>query len=106
MQMVNANPERNVPVLNFVYHLPKPVTDRFVRVNGKQPCTHQLRLSGEFCCDNGSVGGDPGVNQSISQSHLFRNRNGPLSLRVLFFPNSDHVISGNWPFVVLQIMRK
>ena len=35
--MVNAIPGRNLPVLNFVSHLPKPWTDRFARVNGKQP---------------------------------------------------------------------
>ena len=35
VQMVNAIPGRNLPVLNFAYHLPKPRTDRFVHVNGK-----------------------------------------------------------------------
>jgi len=36
LQMVDASPERNLPVLNFVYHLPKPWSDRFAHVNGKQ----------------------------------------------------------------------
>ena len=36
VQMVNAIPVRNLPVLNFAYHLPKPWTDRFAHVNGKQ----------------------------------------------------------------------
>ena len=37
--MINATPEWNLPVLNFVYHLLKPWTDRFAnaRVNDKQP---------------------------------------------------------------------
>ena len=39
VQTVNAIPGRNLPVLNFTYHLPKPWTDRFAHpdVNGKQP---------------------------------------------------------------------
>ena len=37
VQMVNAIPGWNLPVLNFEYHLPKPWTDRFAHVNGKQP---------------------------------------------------------------------
>ena len=35
--MVNAIPGRNLPVLNFAYHLPKQWTNRFAHVNGKQP---------------------------------------------------------------------
>ena len=31
--MVNAIPERNLPVLNFAYYLPKPCTDRIAHVN-------------------------------------------------------------------------
>ena len=37
VQMVNVIPARNLPVLNFVYHLPKPSTDWFANVNDKQP---------------------------------------------------------------------
>ena len=33
--MVNAIPARNLPVLNFDYHLPNLRTYRFVHVNGK-----------------------------------------------------------------------
>ena len=36
VQMVNAIPGRNLPVLNFEYHLPKPWTDRFAHVKGIQ----------------------------------------------------------------------
>ena len=36
VQMVNAIPVPNLPVLNFAYHLPNPWTDRFAHVNGKQ----------------------------------------------------------------------
>ena len=35
--MVNAIPERNLPVLNFAYHLSKPWLDQFAHVNDKQP---------------------------------------------------------------------
>ena len=42
MQMVNAIPGRNLPVLNFAYHLTKPWTDQFVHANGKQEfCTNR-----------------------------------------------------------------
>ena len=34
--MVSASPERNFPIRKFAYHLPKPQTDRFAHVNGKQ----------------------------------------------------------------------
>ena len=34
---INAIPGRNLLVLNFAHHLPKPWTDRFAHVNGKQP---------------------------------------------------------------------
>ena len=37
LQMVNTIPGGNVPVLNFAYHLPKPWTDQFAHVSGKQP---------------------------------------------------------------------
>ena len=37
VQIVNANPGRNVPVLNFGYQLPKSWTNQFAHVNGKQP---------------------------------------------------------------------
>ena len=33
--MANAIPARNLPVLNFDYHLPDLLTYRFVHVNGK-----------------------------------------------------------------------
>ena len=33
----NTIPGRNLPVLNFAYHLSKPWTDQFTYVNGKQP---------------------------------------------------------------------
>ena len=39
LQMVNAIPGRNLPALNFAYHLPRPWTDRFTHVNGKQPAS-------------------------------------------------------------------
>ena len=39
VQMVNAIPGRNLPVLSFAHHLPKPWTDQFAHVNGKQPKT-------------------------------------------------------------------
>ena len=42
VQMVNAMPARNLPVLNFAYHLPKPSTDRFANVNGNQPLIHPI----------------------------------------------------------------
>ena len=32
--VINAIPGRNLRVLNFVYHLPRPRTDRFAHVNG------------------------------------------------------------------------
>ena len=38
--MVNAIAGRNLPVLNFANHWPKPRTDRFAHVNGKQPLFH------------------------------------------------------------------
>ena len=37
LQIIKAILGRNLPVLNFSYHLPKPWTDRFAHVNGKQP---------------------------------------------------------------------
>ena len=37
VQMVNAIRGRKLRVLNFVYHLRKPFTDRFAHVNRKQP---------------------------------------------------------------------
>ena len=37
VKKVNAIPGRNLPVLNFAYHLPKPWTDRFAHVNGNNP---------------------------------------------------------------------
>ena len=40
VHMVNAIPGRNLPVLNFANHWPKPRTDRFAHVNGKQPLFH------------------------------------------------------------------
>jgi len=36
VQKVNAISERNLPVLDFVYHLPKPLSGPFAHVNGKQ----------------------------------------------------------------------
>ena len=36
VQMVKAIPRRNLPFLNFANHLPRPWTDRFAHVNGKQ----------------------------------------------------------------------
>ena len=35
--MVNAIQGRNIPVLNFAYHLSKPWPDQFAHVNDKQP---------------------------------------------------------------------
>ena len=40
VQIVNAIPGRNLPVLNFACHLPRPWTDQFAHVNGKQPTYH------------------------------------------------------------------
>ena len=37
VQMVTEIARLHLPVLNFAYHLPKPWTDRFAPVNGKQP---------------------------------------------------------------------
>ena len=34
---VNAIPGWNLSVLNFAYHVPKPWTDRFAHVSGKEP---------------------------------------------------------------------
>ena len=34
--MINVIPGRSLPAPNFAYHLPKPWTDRFSHVNGKQ----------------------------------------------------------------------
>ena len=49
VQMVNAIPGRNLTVLNFAYHLPKPWTDQFAHVNGKQPLfLISLNLQGSF----------------------------------------------------------
>ena len=42
VQMINAIPAQNLAVLNFAYHLPKPSTDRFATVNGKQPLIHSI----------------------------------------------------------------
>ena len=39
VQMVNAIPGRDLIALNFAYHLPKPWTEWYVRVNDKQPKT-------------------------------------------------------------------
>ena len=39
VQMVNAIPGRHLLALNFGYHLHKPWTEWYVRVNGKQPKT-------------------------------------------------------------------
>ena len=39
VQMVNAIPGRHLLALNFAYHLPKPWTEWYVRVNGKQLAT-------------------------------------------------------------------
>ena len=36
VQMVNAIPGRNLPVLNFEHHLPKPWTDWFAHIKSKQ----------------------------------------------------------------------
>ena len=41
--MVNAIPVRNLPVLSFAHHLPKPWTDRFAHVNGKRGVKGLLR---------------------------------------------------------------
>ena len=43
--MLNAIPGRNLLVLNFANHLPKPWSDRFDHVNGKQPVFVQRGLS-------------------------------------------------------------
>ena len=37
VQMVNAIPGSDLPLLNFAYHLTKPSTHRFADLNGKQP---------------------------------------------------------------------
>ena len=41
VRMVNAIPGRHLLALNFAYHLPKPWTEWYVRVNGKQ---HETRI--------------------------------------------------------------
>ena len=49
VQMVNAILGRNLTVLNFAYHLPKPWTDQFALVNGEQPLfLISLNLQGSF----------------------------------------------------------
>ena len=45
VQMVNAIPGRHLPVLNFANYLPKPWTNRFAHVNGKQPQCLFINLS-------------------------------------------------------------
>ena len=45
VQMVNAIPGRNLPVLNFAYHLPKPCTDRFSHVQLWMVTNRFLRFS-------------------------------------------------------------
>ena len=48
--MENGILERNLPVENFAYHLPKPWSDRFAYVNGKQllskGAVHKSELAG------------------------------------------------------------
>ena len=48
--MENGILERNLPVENFAYHLPKPWSDRFDYVNGKQlfskGAVHKSELAG------------------------------------------------------------
>ena len=41
--MVNAIPGRNLPILNFAYHLPKPKTDRLANVNVVADSDLQIR---------------------------------------------------------------
>ena len=50
VQVVNAILGRNLPVLNFAYHLPKPRTDRFAHVNGKQPKIHVYAKRQTWIC--------------------------------------------------------
>ena len=45
-QIVNAIPGRNLPVLNFAYHLPKPKTDRLANVNVVADSDFQIRGGG------------------------------------------------------------
>ena len=52
VQMVNAIPGRDLPVLNFAYHLPRLWTYRFVHENGKQTrnplCSQALYRLNQF----------------------------------------------------------
>ena len=40
MQIVNEIPGRNLPVLNFTHLLPRPWTNQFTYVDGKQLLCH------------------------------------------------------------------
>ena len=53
VQKLNAIPGRNLPVLNFAYHLPEPGTYRFALVNGKWP---MFLLYGGFICKTRRAG--------------------------------------------------
>ena len=49
-QMVDTNLERNFPLGRFCfYHLLKPWTNRFPRVNGKQPHSNKAKYFYESC---------------------------------------------------------
>ena len=47
VQMANAIPEWNLPVLNFAFHLPELWTDRFAHENGKKPLSWLKRETGQ-----------------------------------------------------------
>ena len=53
VQKLNAIPGRNLPVLNFAYHLPEPGTYRFALVNGKWP---MFLIYGGFICKTRRAG--------------------------------------------------
>ena len=65
--MVNAIPELNLPVLNFAYHLPKLLTDRFANVNGKQPV--YFFAGGNLLC-NKTKGGKISAREKSSEVDL------------------------------------
>ena len=44
IQMVNAIPGRNLPVLNFTYLLPRRWTNRFTNVDGNQLLCHSIQF--------------------------------------------------------------
>ena len=66
-QMVNAIPGRNLRVLNFAYHLPKPKTDRLANVNVVGDSDLQIRGGGW----GGGLGGHKYIHTYTPTCFLF-----------------------------------